>query len=211
MKIRFVLPVFAALAIASIAGAQGAGPATKIATINVSQAIASTAEGKADAAQLQSQFAPRTAELQNISKQIDDDTNKLRTGANTLSDEEKARIQAQITQLQQSGQRKQQDLNEDQQAAEQDMIETIGRKLEGVLNKYATENGYSIVLDVGSQQTSVFWSAQNADITQQVISLYDAQNPVKGGASAAPSSSTPHTTTPSTPRPSGGTSTTPKQ
>ncbi|HXA56125.1 MAG TPA: OmpH family outer membrane protein [Candidatus Acidoferrum sp.] len=200
MKIRFVLPVFAALAVSSIAGAQAAGPATKIATINVSQAIASTAEGKADAAQLQSQFAPRTTELQNISKQIDDLTGKLRTGENTLNDEEKTRLQAQINQLQQSGQRKQQDLSDDQQAAEQDLIETIGRKLEVVLNKYATENGYAVVLDVGSQQTSVFWSAPTVDITQQVISLYDAANPVKAGG-AAPSSSAPRTT-PSTPRPS---------
>jgi outer membrane protein len=208
MKIRFALPVFAALAVSSIAVAQGAGPATKIATINVSQAIASTAEGKADAAQLQSQFAPRTTELQNISKQIDDLTTKARTGANTLSDDEKARIQAQINQLQQSGQRKQQDLNEDQQAAEQDMIETIGRKLEGVLSKYAADNGYAVVLDVGSQQTSVFWSAPSSDITQQVITLYDAANPVKGGA--APSSSAPRSTTPSTPRPAGS-STAPKQ
>ena len=200
MKIRFVLPVFAALAVSSIAGAQAAGPATKIATINVSQAIASTAEGKADAAQLQSQFAPRTSELQTISKQIDDLTGKLRTGENTLNDEEKTRLQAQINQLQQSGQRKQQDLTDDQQAAEQDLIETIGRKLEVVLNKYATENGYAVVLDVGSQQTSVFWSAPTVDITQQVISLYDAANPVKGGG-AAPSSSAPRTT-PSTSRPS---------
>jgi outer membrane protein len=206
MKIRFVLPVFAALAVSSIAGAQAGGPATKIATINVSQAIASTAEGKADAAQLQSQFAPRTSELQNISKQIDDLTNKARTGANTLSDEEKARIQAQINSLQQSGQRKQQDLNEDQQAAEQDMIETIGRKLEGVLSKYASENGYAVVLDVGSQQTSVFWSAPTSDITQQVISLYDAANPVKSGG-AAPSSA-PRSTAPKAP---SGTTTPPKQ
>jgi outer membrane protein len=175
----------------------------------VSQAIASTAEGKADAAQLQSQFAPRTSELQNISKQIDDLTNKARTGANTLSDEEKARIQAQINSLQQSGQRKQQDLNEDQQAAEQDMIETIGRKLEVVLSKYASENGYAVVLDVGSQQTSVFWSAPTSDITQQVISLYDAANPVKPGASAAPSA--PRSTPSSAPKTPSGTTTPPKQ
>jgi outer membrane protein len=204
MKIRFAVPVFAAIALSSIAGAQTApksDAAAKIAVINVSEAIANTAEGKQDAAQLQSQFAPRTTDLQNISKQIDDLNTRLRTGQATLSDEEKMRVQSQINQLTQSGQRKQQDLTDDQNAAEQDMIEGIGRKLEGVLDKYAKENGFAAVLDTGSQQTSVFWFAPSIDITQQIIQLYDQTNPVKG--SSGSSSTPPLHTTPSTPRPGG--------
>jgi outer membrane protein len=212
MKIRFVVPVFAALALSSIASAQSAkADPPKIGVIDFQAAIASTAEGKADAAQLQTQFGSRQQELANISKQIDDLNTKLRTGQNTLSDDEKARIQNQVNQLTQSGQRKQQDLSDDENAAEQDMVQQIGSKMVPVVDKYAKDNGFSVVLDAGAQQSIVVYRDEATDITQAVITLYDAANPAKGGA--APSSSTmPHTTTPhSTPaRPSGG-STTPKQ
>lgn len=214
MKIRFVVPVFAVLALSSLAAAQSkAGDPPKIGVINFQAAIASTAEGKADAAALQTQFGSRQQELANISKQIDDLNTKLRTGQNTLSDDEKTRIQTQINQLTQSGQRKQQDLSDDENAAEQDMVQQIGSKMVPVVDKYAKDNGFSVILDGGSQQSIVVYADEGTDITQAVITLYDAANPAKGGA-APSSSTTPHTTTPrsTTPRPSGGagTSTTPK-
>ena len=207
MKIRFVLPVFAALAFSSIANAQAAAPA-KIGVISVQEAIASTQEGKAKAAELSTQFAPRQNELSSISKKIDDLNTQLRAGDSTLSDDAKAHIQTQITQLQQSYQRKGQDLQDDQQAAEQDVIEQIGRKLEVVLDKYAKDNGYAVILDVSSQQTSVFWAADAVNVTPQIIQLYDQANPAKApAASTAPSSSAPRSTPP---RPAGGTGATPK-
>jgi outer membrane protein len=197
MKIRFVVPVFAALTFASLAGAQAAarpadaGP-NKVAVIDFQGAIAGTAEGKADAAELQSEFAPRQTELTNISKQIDDIQTKLRAGQNTLSDEEKAHMQSQISELTQSGQRKQQDLQDDENAREQDLVQSIGSKMIQVVDKYAKENGYTMVLDGGSQQSIVVWASDSVNITQPIVSLYDATYPVKSSGSAP--SSTPRST-----------------
>jgi Skp family chaperone for outer membrane proteins len=52
----------------------GAAPSaqTKIAILNVRQAIVTTAEGKQASAQLQSQFAAQQNDLQNMQKQITD-------------------------------------------------------------------------------------------------------------------------------------------
>lgn len=211
MKIRFVAPVFAALAFSFIAAAQTApkaDPVGKIGVIDFQAAIANTAEGKADAAQLQTEFGPRQTELANISKQIDDLNSKLRTGQNTLSDDEKARIQSQITQLTQSGQRKQQDLSDDENAKEQELVQTIGSKMVQLVDKYAKDNGFSVVLDGGSQQSIVVYAADATNITQAIVTLYDSANPAKSGGAAPSSSTTPHTTTP---RPGGTGSTTPKQ
>jgi outer membrane protein len=209
MKIRLVVTVFAALAFSSIAGAQAARPAesgsNKVAVIDFQGAIAGTAEGKQASAQLQSEFAPRQTELTNISKQIDDLQNKLRTGSNTLSDEEKAHIQNQINEYTQSGQRKQQDLAADEQAREQDLVQTIGSKMVDVVDKYAKENGYSVVLDGSAQQSIVVWAADTVNITQPIISAYDSIHPVRSGASSSTAPSSAPRTTPSTPRPSGGT------
>ncbi len=201
LKMRFVVPVFAALALSSIAAAQTASKAAdvpaKVGVIDFQGAIAGTAEGKKDAAQLQGEFAPRQNELAGISKQIDDLNTKLRTGQNTLSDDEKARIQTQINQLTQSGQRKQQDLSDDMNAREQDFVQEIGSKMVQVVDKYAKENGYSVIIDGGSQSSTVVWAAPQVNITEPIISLYDSTYPVKTSSTSAPSSTTPHTTRPS--------------
>jgi outer membrane protein len=167
--------------------AQAAAPtASKVGVINVQAAIASTAEGKQAAAELQSQFAPRTTEPQNMQKQIEDLRNRLQTGQSTLSDEEKARLSREGDQLTRGFQRKQQEFQDDTNDAQQDVVNRIGRKLVEVLNKYSKDNGYSVVLDDSSQQTPVLFAANQIDITQDIIHLYDQSYPVKTAAAAAP-------------------------
>lgn len=210
MKIRVGVPVLAALLMTPAVWAQasGAGAAAsgKVGVINIQAAIASTAEGKQAAAELQSQFAPRTNELQNMQKQIEDLRNRLQTGQSTLSDEEKSRLQREGDQLTRTFQRKQQEFQDDTNDAQQDVVNRIGRKLVDVLNKYSKENGYSIVLDDSSQQTPVIFAANQIDVTQDIIRLYDQSYPVKAGAGAGTTAPRPAPratpgTTPAAPKP----------
>jgi len=203
MKIRVAFPALAALLISPAIYAQGgtASAAMKVGVINIQAAIAGTAEGKQAAAELQSQFSPRTNELQNMQKQGQDIQQRLQNGQSTLSDEEKARLQRQLDQLSRALQRKQQEFQEDTNDAQQDVVNRIGRKMIDVLDKYSKENNYSVILDESSQQTPVIYAANQVDVTQDIIRLYDQAYPVKGGAT---SSSTPTTPRPA-PRPAPGT------
>jgi outer membrane protein len=201
MKIRVLGTVLAALLVTPAMWGQAAGGAapqgsTKIGVINVQAAIASTAEGKQAGAELQSQFAPRTTELQNLQKQIQDLQARLQAGQTTLSDEEKARLQRQGDLLSRSFQRKQQEFQDDTTEAQQDVVNRIGRKLVDVLDKYSKDNGYGVILDTSSQQTSVIYAANQIDVTQDIIRLYDQSYPVKAGAGASPSTSTRPSTIP---------------
>jgi outer membrane protein len=205
MKIRIVIPALMALlmtpalwAQAGGASAAGATMATKVGIINIQAAIASTAEGKQAAAELQSQFAPRATELQNLQKQIQDVQSRFQTGQTTLSDEEKARLQRQGEQLSRTAQRKQQEFQDDTNDAQQDVVNRIGRKMIDVLDKYSKENSYSVILDTSSQTTPVIYAANQIDITQDIIRLYDQNYPIKNAA-AAPTK--PAGTTTTTPRP----------
>jgi outer membrane protein len=164
-------------------------------------AIASTAEGKQAAAELQSQFAPRTTELQNLQKQIEDLRGRLQTGQSTLSDEEKARLSREGDQLTRTFQRKQQEFQDDTNDAQQDVVNRIGRKLVDVLNKYAKDNSYSIVLDDSSQQTPVLYAANPVDVTQDIIRLYDQSYPVKSATAATPRPAAPPRPAPATTAP----------
>jgi outer membrane protein len=195
MTMRAAVPVLAALMMTPVVWAQGGGataPApTKVGVINIQAAIASTAEGKQAAAELQSRFAPRTTELENIRKEIEDLQTRLRTGQTTLSDAEKARLSRRGDQLTRTFQRKQQDFQDDTNEAQQDVVGQIGRKLIGVMDKYSKDHGYSIILDTSSQQTPVLYAANQVDITQDIIRLYDQNYPVKSAATPAKPAATP--------------------
>jgi outer membrane protein len=191
MKMLLAVPALGIFLAAPLMWAQsgGAAAATKVGVINVQVAITSTAEGKQAAAELQSKFAPRQTDLDNMRKQLDDVQSRLRTGATTLSDDEKARLARQGDVLTRSYQRKQQEAQDDFNDEQQDIVNRIGRKMMEVLDKYSKDNGFVVILDTSAQQTPVVYAANGIDVTQDIIRLYDQGNPVKnaaGGASSAP-------------------------
>jgi outer membrane protein len=205
MKIRFGIPAMAALLLVPGVYAQSSGAAApKVGVISVQVAIQSTAEGKQAANELQSKFAPRQTELDNLRKQIEDLQTRLRTTSNTLSDEEKARLAREGDQLTRTYQRKQQDSQDDFNEAEREIVDTIGRKMIDILDKYSKENGYSVVLDTSAQNTPVIYAANTVDVTQDIIKLYDQSYPVKNASAArpaAPRSTTPKPATPAQQQP----------
>lgn len=191
MKMLLAVPALGIFLAAPLMWAQsgGAAAATKVGVINVQVAITSTAEGKQAAAELQSKFAPRQTDLDNMRKQLDDVQSRLRTGATTLSDDEKARLARQGDVLTRTYQRKQQEAQDDFNDEQQDIVNRIGRKMMEVLDKYSKDNGFVVILDTSAQQTPVVYAANGIDVTQDIIRLYDQGNPVKnaaGGASSAP-------------------------
>jgi outer membrane protein len=177
------------------AQAGGAAPAVpqKIGILNVRQAVFGTAEGKQALAELQSQFAPRTSEMDNLRKQIDDIQGRLRAGDRTLSDDEKSRLARQGDLLTRRAQAKQTEFEEDAQAAQGEVFDRIARKMDDVMSRYARENNYSLVIDVSAQNVVVFATPQT-DITQEIVKLYDQAFPVRASGAATPAQ-------PGTPRP----------
>src|SRR5260370_39546201 len=72
-------------------GAAGAASGTKIGTINIRQAIVTTAEGKQASAELQSQFAAQQNELEALNKQINDLRQQLAATTTTCADPQNPR------------------------------------------------------------------------------------------------------------------------
>jgi outer membrane protein len=192
MKIHVAMAALAAtLAVPAVWGQAGsashADPSAplKVGALNMEAAITSTQEGKQAANELATKFAPRQTELQDLQKKMQDINTRLQTTSNTLSDEEKYRLQREAETLNRSFQRKQQEARDDYQDAQQDLINTLGRKLMTVLDKYSKVNGFAIVFDTSSQQTPVIYEAPAIDITQDIIKLYDQSYPVKAAAAAS--------------------------
>src|SRR5271154_1149146 len=208
MKMRFAVPALAAFLMvpamwAQTGGASVAAASSKLGVIDVQVAITSTSEGKQAAAELQSQFAPRQSELEGLRRQVEDIQTRLRTGAATLSDDEKARLSREGDQLSRQFQRKQQDSQDDFNEAQREVVDRIGRKMIDVLDKYSKEHEYGAILDTSAQNTPVVYAANQIDVTQEIIRLYDQNYPVKAGAAkAAPGkSAAPKPAAPGQPKP----------
>jgi len=183
--------------------------AGKVGVVDVRSAIIATAEGKQASAELQSKFAPRQTELENLNKQINDIRQRLQSGQVTLSQDEKDRLQRQGETLARQLERKQNEYQQDVNDEQGEVIDRIGRKMVDVLNRYARENGFVAVFDFSGQNSPLIYKADQIDVTQDVVRLYDQAYPVKGGVAAGPASKpaatkpAPAAATPKAPPPSG--------
>ncbi len=167
------------------AGQAAAEASTRIAVINIQNAIAGTAEGRQAAQELQTRFTPRSTQIQDLGKQLEDLRTRIQNGQNTLSEAEKERLGRQYEELSREVQRKQQQLQQDAQDAREDVVDRIGQKMMHVIDSYAEKNGYSVVLDTSTQSTPVIYASNAADITGAIVKLYDQTYPVKTAAPAA--------------------------
>jgi outer membrane protein len=192
----------AAVAWAQAPAAAGAASAAKVGVINIRAAIVGTAEGKQASAELQSQFAPRQTELENMNKQINDLRQRLAACEGKCSQDEIGRLTTQGQRLAQQLERRQNEYQEDVNAAQGDVVDRIGRKMVDVLDRYARENGYTVVLDSSAQNTPILYASTQIEVTQDIVRLYDSAYPVKSApaqAKPAPKPAAP-TTTPTKPQ-----------
>ena len=180
--------------------AAGAAVSGKTGVINIRQAIASTSEGKQAGAELQSQFSARQNELEGLNKQINELRQRLEAGTGKLSPDEQARLQRQGEVMARQLQRKQDEYQEDVNAAQGEVFDRIGRKMVDVLDRYARENSYVIILDSSAQNTPILFASTNIDVTQDIVRLYDGAYPVKAG-SAAPAKPAPKPAAPPAQKP----------
>jgi outer membrane protein len=159
---------------------------TKVAVIQVQTAILSTKDGQKAAAELQSRFAPKKAEIDKKGSDIAAMQDQLKKLQATGSDEVKTKLMRDIdtanTKLQRDTQDAQTDLDEEQQK----IMQELGGKMMAVVEKFAQANGLAMVVDVSNPQTPVLWAAQAIDITAEIVKLYDQANPGTGTTAAKP-------------------------
>ena len=177
----------AAAAPATSPASAPSGPVpTKIGVVNIQQAISECAEGKKEIDALQQKFAPKQVELKGLNDDIDNLKKQYQAQAEKLSDEEKSRQAKAIDTKQKALQRNLEDAQAEFQQGEQDVINRIGAKMVGVLEKYAGANGFAVVLDVSNPQTSpVLWATQGTVITKELVDAYDKENPAGATAPAS--------------------------
>ena len=181
MKKNFV--VFPALVLGMAVLANAQTPA-KVAIIHVQNAILQTKDGQKAATDLQTRFAPKKAELDKKQSDIAALQDQLRKGSATMSEDAKAKLMRDIDANNKSLQRDTEDAQADLDQEQGKIMQELGNKVMAVLEKFATANGYALVLDVSNPQTPVLWAASAIDITSDIVKLYDQANPGTGTSTA---------------------------
>jgi outer membrane protein len=183
--------------------------AQKIAVINIQQAIVETKDGQKARADLQTKFNPTQKELQDKQAKLAALQDQYRKGQNTLSDEAKQKLARDIDASTTSLKRDTEDANSEVQDAERKVFDELGGKMMAVLNKYATDNGYVLVIDVSNPQTPVLFASNTIDITRDIIGLYDKNAGSMPAGTTAPRPGAAAPRPPATPAPKTPAPTTP--
>ena len=176
--------------------------ATKVAAINVEQAIFATNEGQRDMGALQKKFEPKFNDLKTKSDEID--ALKKKQTASTTTEAEKGDLARQIDQKQKAFDRERQDVQEDAQGQQGEIGQRIFQKLGPVIMKVATDKGYGMIIDTSSPWPNgpVLWaSPASVDITKAVVDAYNTQSGVAAPATPAvkpPAGTTTRPTAPAT-------------
>lgn len=158
--------------------ATGAVP-TRIAVINLSDALSHTREGMKAGNDLNNKYGPKKTEFDKRQADIEALTEKLNKGRATMSDDAQkqlaAEIQSKSTNLKRYGEDSQSEMDTD----EAKITNELQTKMYPILQNYAIQNNFAVVLEIGGQQSPVLWSASATDITAVMVALYDQLHPVK--------------------------------
>jgi outer membrane protein len=192
----------------AVAAAKSTG--TKSGTINIEQAIFASNEGRRDFDTLAKKFEPKQNELKGMADEIDSLNKQLNAQQDKLNDESRDKLVKQIETKKKSFDRATQDAQEDFQAQQGEIGNKILTKMAPLIVKYASDNGYGIILDTSQQwpRGPVIWYGPAVDITQPIVEAYNVQS----GVPAPPAGSTAQKpATRSAPKPAAPATTPPKQ
>jgi outer membrane protein len=171
------------LALAAAAVAQS--PA-KIGVINIQSAIVTTKDGQKAAADLEAKVLPRRKAMEAKQNEINNLKDQLQKGQNALSDQAKQELARNIDYKTKSFKRDVEDLQAEGEAEQQKALQDLGGKMMAVIDRYAKENGYALIVDVSSPQTPVLFASNTIDVTKDIIQLYDKNASAPPSMGAAP-------------------------
>lgn len=171
----------------------------KVAVIAFEQVVFATNEGQRSVADVQKKYEPQKSKIDAQAAEIENLRKQLQALPANTSDEERAnRLKVIDT--------KEKQLNLDAETAQNSYQEDLQKAYAGVAQKvgnaavkYAQDNGFTMVLNVGGNQQGpnpVMWWAPTTDISQAVVNAYNTSSGVAAPPPSAPSATRPRPSAP---------------
>jgi len=189
---------------AAAAPATPAGPApTKIGVIDIQSAILLTNEGQRDFGALQTKFAPKKTELENMGKEIEGLQKQLDAQGDKMNPDARGALVKQIEGKKKTAQRALEDANADFDTQKNEILGRLGNKVYATLDTYARNNNYAVIVDVSTQASPVLWADNATNITKAIVDAYNATSGVAAPAAPKPAAANTPPAAPSAAKPAG--------
>ncbi len=184
----------------------------KIALVSFEQAVFATNEGQRAVQEVQKKYEPKKAQIDALAQEVDSLKKAMQSAPATMTDEERASRLKAIDTKEKALNRDAEDASQAYQADLQEVYAKLAQKVNATMRQYVDKNGYTLLLDVSSQQTPVMWAGNgNVDVTQAVIDAYNTSSGVAAPPPAAPSAARRAAAAPARPASTTRPATTPKQ
>ena len=165
----------------------GSTVAGKMALIDMNTAISKTQEGQQRLKDLEAKFAPTSTRIKGKQQKITDLRSQLNRGRNTMSDDARRKLQREIQATERDLKRETEDAQAEVNQEQGKLANEIGTKLLATIQKYSIDKGLSLVINVSAlPNLSVVFALNALNVTEDVITLYDQENPVPDASSSAP-------------------------
>jgi outer membrane protein len=173
-----------ALAVAATAQQTGDAAPTKIAFVDVKRALVSIEEGKAKRKELQDWARPKEEELQRLGKEIADLQTELNAKRAAANEDALAELNRRLVAKQREAEDKQRVAQRDLEERQATILRGVGEKLQAVITQYSDANRFTAVFIL--EPDNVAYLAASADITDQVVKLYNEKYPLQAKPAAPP-------------------------
>lgn len=174
----------------------------KVAIIAFEQAVVATNEGQRAMADVQKKYEPQKTKIDAQAAELDSLKKQLQGLPTTTTDDERAKRMRTIDEKEKTLNRDAEDAQNAYQGDLQEAYGKVAQKVGAAAVKYAQDNGFTLMLNVGGNQqvpNPVLWFAQPTDITQAVVNAYNTSSGITAPPPSAPAPAAHHTTTPAGP------------
>lgn len=168
---RTALLTAVALGLACLVSAPAARAQGNIAVVNEQAALVNTKEGAAAVKELTTKYTRKQKELEVRQAELQKLNDQLQAGGATMTPEKRAQVQRQLEDGTRTFTRDRDDTRDQYQADQQRLLVPIEQRMQVVVNKYAQQKGYSLVL---ATSAPVVFASPAIDITKDIVAAFDS-------------------------------------
>lgn len=159
---------------------------TKIAVVNMEAAILGTKDGQKASQDLMAKVDPKRKEFAARQNEIAQLEQQLEKAATVMSDDKKQDLAHTIDEKKRQLQRDTEDAEEELNGERQRMLQGLAQRMSAIVDKYAKDNEYSLIIETSNPNTPVIFASTQADITKEMIALYDKATANGSAANSLP-------------------------
>ena len=144
----------------------------KIAYIDISLVIRDSKAGKAASASFQKEIEAKRSVIEQKRKALEDMRQDVIQNGAVMSESKRRNLAETIEKKQKDLERTREDIRIELQRKDIELSQNVLKDIEAIVNKIGKQEGFDIIVE--KTQAGILYGSSSSDITQKVISAYDA-------------------------------------